>query len=150
MLLKENLAAFSLFLLLSFSILLRLSDDVHSSAESKDTIADATVTRGPTKTRPPIPGRTETPTPVNSNFLPVLLGMNITPTATPTKPSGTPTPKPSRTKVPVPGQTETPVTVNSDYMPVLLGMNITPTATPTVSLEIPTRGPTKTPVPSPP
>ena len=42
----------------------------------------------------------ETPAPVNWDYMPVLLGMNITPTTTPTKPSGTPTPEP--TAVPPP------------------------------------------------
>lgn len=65
--------------------------------------SNTTPTQGPTFTPPPDPGGTNTPTPVEKDYLPVVLGMNTTPTTTPTVPILTPTQDPTSTPAPVPG-----------------------------------------------
>ena len=144
MLSGKYVVGFLLSLILSSSILLLFSRDVRSSSENKDSFTEATLTLFPIRTKVPIPGKTDTPTPIDSDHMPVLFGMNITSTATPAISNETPTREPTKTPPAIPGQTDTPTPVDSDYMPALFAMKSTPTATPTVSLEMPTGGPSST------
>jgi len=98
----KHLAAFLLSLLLLSSILLLFSSDVHSSSENKASFAEAMPTREPTKTPPAIPGQTDAPTPVDSDYMPALFAMNSTPTATPTVSLELPTQGSARTTIPLP------------------------------------------------